>query len=585
MPLTPYQALRLMINEKRLSIPVLNHARWLFVLAAVLILTGIGLRDPWPADEPRFALIAQEMAESGQWLFPLRAGELYPDKPPVFMWFMAFFISILGSVKLAFLLPSALCSLLTLFLIYDLAKRLWGPEEAIFAAGLLTFTLQFIVQAKSAQIDAMVSCWITMGCYGLLRFLLVDRQWRWYYLAFFFMGVGIITKGVGFLPVFLLPLHALFWFFSKDATRPNISFTETLRWLVGPIIMCGAIGLWLLPMLLAVDHSGMSALHEYRDNILFKQTVTRYADSWHHLKPFTYYLTNVIPALWLPLSLAIPFLIPCWYNAVKRKERAIAYPLFWIIIVVLFFSLSPGKRGVYILPALPMLALICAPFAKKLADNRYFVRLLWLIVMGISAVLALAGILGLIGIDFMAALENKYSVAPWLFLLFIGLAGIAVTLLTTRHNTRKAWPLFMCILWPLYSTWGYSLLNPVKTPESIYQNVQKVIGNQAATIALTGFSEQFILFSPYPVVHFGYHTPIQNQNAAAYNWMKAGEDARFILTDKRNVGRCFDNIKGQDVGYAHRTHWVLLSRSAMKPGCNVSAKGVTLYHYTPPQES
>lgn len=147
-----------------------NYTFWLFVLASVLIFIGIGLRDPWPADEPRFTQVAKEMVETGQWFFPARAGEFYPDKPPVFMWSIAFFFALFGSIKIAFLLPSALCSLLTLFLVYDISKRLWSTKEALIATSLLLLSFQFLLQAKSAQIDAMVCCWITIGCYGLLRF-------------------------------------------------------------------------------------------------------------------------------------------------------------------------------------------------------------------------------------------------------------------------------------------------------------------------------------------------------------------------------------------------------------------------------
>jgi 4-amino-4-deoxy-L-arabinose transferase-like glycosyltransferase len=64
---------------------------WLLIFAIALIFTGIGLREPWPADEPRFAQIAKEMVETGQWFFPMRGGELYPDKPPIFMWSIACF--------------------------------------------------------------------------------------------------------------------------------------------------------------------------------------------------------------------------------------------------------------------------------------------------------------------------------------------------------------------------------------------------------------------------------------------------------------------------------------------------------------
>ena len=63
-----------------------------FWLIALLVLgAGLGLRDPWPADEPRFALVARQMIESGNWLFPHRGPELYSGKPPLFVWLQAAF--------------------------------------------------------------------------------------------------------------------------------------------------------------------------------------------------------------------------------------------------------------------------------------------------------------------------------------------------------------------------------------------------------------------------------------------------------------------------------------------------------------
>ncbi len=63
---------------------------WIFWgMALLMIGVGLGLRDPWPADEPRFALVAKQMVESGDWLFPHRGHELYADKPPMLMWLQA----------------------------------------------------------------------------------------------------------------------------------------------------------------------------------------------------------------------------------------------------------------------------------------------------------------------------------------------------------------------------------------------------------------------------------------------------------------------------------------------------------------
>jgi len=43
---------------------------WLLGIGLLLMGAGIGLRDPWPADEPRFAIIAQDMLRSSDWLIP-----------------------------------------------------------------------------------------------------------------------------------------------------------------------------------------------------------------------------------------------------------------------------------------------------------------------------------------------------------------------------------------------------------------------------------------------------------------------------------------------------------------------------------
>ena len=171
---------------------------------ALILLTGIGLRDPWPSDEPRFALIARDMVESGQWLFPRVGGDLYPDKPPLYFWVVGVFYWITGSLKVAILLPSAVAGIGVIALVSDLARRLWNEETAIFCGGLLLVMLQFPLQMKSGQIDGFLCLLTTLGLYGLARHLLIGPSWGWYAAAGAATGLAIITKGVGFLPLLIL---------------------------------------------------------------------------------------------------------------------------------------------------------------------------------------------------------------------------------------------------------------------------------------------------------------------------------------------------------------------------------------------
>ena len=62
---------------------------WIGLAFLVLIFAGFGLRDPWPADEPRFAGVAFDMVRSGYWLIPHAGGDLYQDKPPLHFWMIA----------------------------------------------------------------------------------------------------------------------------------------------------------------------------------------------------------------------------------------------------------------------------------------------------------------------------------------------------------------------------------------------------------------------------------------------------------------------------------------------------------------
>jgi 4-amino-4-deoxy-L-arabinose transferase-like glycosyltransferase len=150
----------------------------LLALGLLLFGAGLGLRDPWPADEPLHALIAREMLATGNWLYPMVGGEFFEDKPPLVFWMQAFFFWLTGSERIGFLLPSLLGGLGTLMLVYDLGRRLWSREAGLAAALLLLFTVQFALQARRAQLDAVLVFFTVLSLYCLLRQLLLGGGWR-----------------------------------------------------------------------------------------------------------------------------------------------------------------------------------------------------------------------------------------------------------------------------------------------------------------------------------------------------------------------------------------------------------------------
>ncbi|WP_353979102.1 glycosyltransferase family 39 protein [Salinicola endophyticus] len=540
--------------------PTQAHYRraWLLLLllAIVLLGIGIGLRDPWPADEPRFALNALEMLRTGQFWFPHRGGELYPDKPPVFMWASALSIWLTGSVRLGFLIPTALSALGALLLVVDLGRRLHGRRVALLSGLALLTAFQFVLQAKTAQIDMMLTFFTTLGAYGLLRHALLGPARRWWLIGWAAMGIGVITKGVGILPLALLP--AWLWFgYRGRAVRLSIK-----ELLLGPGVMLACIAAWAIPMMLMASFSGDPALAAYRDNILFKQTGQRYADSWTHLEPWYYYVVKVLPWAWMPLVLALPWALPAWWHRLKRSDARVWMPLSAVVLIVVFFSLSPGKRGVYMLPTLPLLVMALAPLLPGLIRRRGLHRAAFVVLALLAGLLLLAGMLGAFGLPALARVAERHQVDPWAWWIVIGALGVG--LLAWTRPARGLWALggWLALFWLSWSTWGYALQDHARSPRDMMTQVAATTGPQA-WLALPDFDEEFLLQARQPSVQFGDKTQASQQFQRAFAWLKQGDD-RWLFAMERQAKDypCIARDQITDMGVQNGDDWWLIPARA-----------------------
>ena len=515
------------------------------LVAVVMLTAGLGLRDPWPADEPRFALVAQEMVASGDWLFPTVGGDLYPDKPPLFFWAVASLHAAGLPVRVALLVPAAFAGLLTLLLVFDLARRLWSPRVGVAAAALLAFSVQFIVQARSGQIDGFLLGVTTLSLYGLLRHLLQGPAWRWWTVGWAAAGLGVITKGVGFLPLLII----VPWLF-----LPRAPMDGRWRWLLGPLAFAAAIGAWLGPMVLAA--AGDPALAAYRDEILFRQTAVRYADTWTHLRPVWYYLVEVIPILWLPGALLVPWLLPRWRDAWRARDPRVLLPLGWLLLVLVFFSVSPGKRDVYLLPALPAFVLASAPFVESLLRRTGVQRMLLTVLAGAAMVALWVAISP--GLDGLTA-RFGYDPRGWLAALAAGLMAAAVA--GRGGRAVHAWLVATVVV---VFTWGWAVapqLDGIRSGRDFMATVEARVPADGA-LGLVAWKEQFLLQSRRPIVHFGFRNPDPAEEfARALEWAR-GDPKRRILLPASTPG--FEPTLAEWVGSRHREDW-WLSRAPPSP--------------------
>lgn len=555
---------------------------WLLLVGLVLFSAGLGLRDPWPADEPRFALIARDMVRSGQWLIPHIGGEPYSDKPPLFMWLTAGLYAVTGELRIAFLLPSMLAGLGMLALVHDLARRLWNRRVAVAAGLLLLATVQFTLQARSAQLDALLAFWTTLGLYGLLRHLLLGPDWRWYAAGGFAMGLGIITKGVGFLPLLLmLPWGWLRW--RRPDALPQVQ-GRAGQWALAPVAMLLPIACWLVPMLLAVAHSGEPALAAYRDDLLFRQTATRYAATWTHLRPAWYYLLEVIPWAWLPATVALPWLVPAWQRRLRRADARYWLLLGFVVAVVAFFTASPGKRDVYLLPALPAFVLAAAPLLAAGLLRKPALRRVCTVLQLVAAMTALGAAVAVLGDA--AGLQDRVlhqGIEAGAATTLLGTVGLAALALGAWGVAARRQPTALALLlfatWMVYGWLGYPLMNDARSGISIMARAQHVV-LPSQPLALVGWPEQFLLHADRPVDHFGFRRPAPAAVRDAVAWLAAHRDGRLLIAES-DMAPCLDPARAHPLAFRHRRQWLLAGAEALTDKCPVGTPAQAARRYDP----
>ncbi|MFC7300609.1 ArnT family glycosyltransferase [Cognatiluteimonas weifangensis] len=548
---------------------------WLFWFLALLVLgAGLGLRDPWPADEPRFALVARQMVESGDWLFPHRGSELYSDKPPLFMWLQAAAYTLTGHWRVAFLLPSLLAALGTLWCVADLGRRLWTRRVGVYAGWALLLALQFTYQAKRAQIDPLVVFWITLANYGFLRFLLRTRadpspDWTFWMLGWFAAGLGTITKGVGVLALtMLLPAAYAAWHGWRGLRFP----ARDARFWLGPLAFFVAVALWLLPMAVAALSQPDPAYRAYLDDLLLRQTAKRYADSWDHGQPPWYFL-GVMATMWLPTLLALPWALPAWKRRLQRRDPRYLLPLGWWLLVLLFFTIPAGKRDMYILPALPMVCLALAPLLPGIVRKAGAQRL----ALAFGAVLAstllaagLAMLAGEPGFERRLIVERGVSAAEvqagaWL-LLAMGGWGAGSLLWCGRRRAIAGLLSLLIGLWVLYGLVGYPLLNNSSSARGLMREAGAHIGPDAE-LGLVAWKEQNLLMADRPAATFGFRVEPAEQWRRGIAWQRQAPARRWLLVQDSALAACVDRSQARQLSVSNRRGWWLLPAAATA-GCD-----------------
>jgi 4-amino-4-deoxy-L-arabinose transferase-like glycosyltransferase len=419
----------------RLSLAVL-------AAAALLLLPGLGWLDADAPDEPRALQIAEELRSmehgpAGLVVLHLN-GEVYDQKPPLYYWLAAATGVPTGRVsEFGARLPSALAGLVAIGLTLVLGTRMLGSGTGVLAAAILATVFNYAYLARRVQFDVLLTAFELAA---LASFWWLDRglgpRRRQLLLLHLALGLAVLTKGpVGFLlPAFTIGAYLL-W-----ERRPGDLRRAFPVW---------GLALSLLPALVWLLAADALAPTGFLAGAVGENLFGRFFAGTSHARPFYYYLWN-FPVAFLPWTLAWPAIWIVGRREIfgsdgdESAQRAWRFLLAGIAASLVFFSLSSGKRGLYLVPIFPATALLLADallvwLAGRARVPRVFAAGAWGVIallLGSGAIAGAAGMGHPIGVpaEWVAQLRAPLLVAFGCGLMGIAFAAIAAGVLGVRNR-------------------------------------------------------------------------------------------------------------------------------------------------------
>lgn len=344
----------------------------LVVLAWPLAAPPIGTHG-----EAREGLVVQHVVDHGRWVLPLRNGEV-PSKPPLFHWIAASASRMAGASDAMVRVPSALGAWLVLMLVYVVGVAAGGRASGWFAVGALAGMHTFFESATEARVDMLFTAGVTLALVAFLRWdhprvgpsggpdsprgythwgedaARADPAWA-RVVCYGAVGAAVLTKGPAGA---VLPLLVIVAFLAREGRLGRVRDLWSPRLAVG--VAAVIVGWYALAT--AIGGGDFLARQIFHENV--DRFVGRGVFGMHGGRSRLAMVENLATDL-LPWNLVLVWAAVRWWRG-EREDGVGRFLHTWWIVILLFFTAAYGKRGVYLLPLYPAVALLAGRALARL---------------------------------------------------------------------------------------------------------------------------------------------------------------------------------------------------------------------------
>ena len=399
--------------------------------------------------------------------------------------------------------------------------RWWGASAGVAAALVLTTSWDAFNLARTAHLDTLLALLTTGALLAARRAFdsggLAAAATSWLCMA----GATLVKGPVGFLlPLIVIVADRLL----ARAPRDLLRLRPAWGWL---LLVAPPVG-WLLTAARLREGYAPAA-------VLERHAVNRFASGLHHRNPPWYYAWVFFMEMF-PWSLLVPAAIALAWIGLRRAaaarragrapdpatpavldEERLRFLLVWFFGILLFFTLSREKRGLYILPAFPAAALLVAHLWRRRAS---VLSGEW---GGLPTGLLRAG--ALTGGLLMLALAALPWVAPR-FRAFdamalegtsavlaivgagVGLGILAAVLLNRWHLVARLFAAGACGTWLLWAHAVQPGLNDAKSARTLAETAAR-LAPEGTRLGMLGFREAYVYYSGRRIEELGDATAVR----------------------------------------------------------------------------
>ncbi|MGY0202779.1 ArnT family glycosyltransferase [Acinetobacter soli] len=397
---------------------------WLFVCATVRFLSI--------PDEGRYADISRHMFESGDWLVPRLDGLPFIHKPPMLHWLSSIAMHIFGVHVWVVRLVPVLAASLLLIGTYLFVRKYLSQKIAELSILMMATNLLFFGSSQYVNHDLLLATGITLSVFCLVDFSLCNRK-AMLFLGYFFAASAFLTKGL--IGILIPGMILLPWLLYTRQYKRIPAFFNPFA-----LLFLAAL---TLPWLYQMQQIYPDFLHYF---FIDQQFNRFHSNQFNNKQSWFFYLVILLVSL-------LPWLLTLRWTGLRtmlqqqRLNLIGQLLIWWLVSVVIFFSIPPSKLAGYILPALTPLIILCAvAFEKSTLNTQQLTRMQKYAPAAFVCLLGfvLAATLYFIPLDF-----NLSSVQKWQITLMAALLVYSPLLflqLLHRHKLEYAHYVAACLI-------------------------------------------------------------------------------------------------------------------------------------------